>query len=406
MNIEDLLSIKQVQEGMKLVAGQKGIYNDIRWIYFADCTQCLSEDFNVCDFIRGEELVIITNKSLTENEDEVVKMLKLMSTKNICGVVISEGQISDSVITYCDDNDLPLFELSIDFHLIDLSQIICKSIAEEELNSNTKERIFSSLLFSEEIDINDAIEQANHYGIDLLKKSRVALISKVFNDDAEPLYKNGVEKLATWEKLQKYVESEFHHYGINDFLILTQSDMIALLLPCESISKEQCNLIFERICERVKKKHSMLLKVGIGTAYEYAEDFKKSYQEAKKIFDVIEVMDSSKTCYYYEDLGIYSIITQISNNKFLDNYVEKKLGKLIEADELKEGSLCDTLEAYLNCNCNANATAVQLYLHRNTMHYRMEKIKKIMGNDLQDFNELLELKFAFAILRYRKRNKE
>ena len=73
---------------------------------------------------------------------------------------------------------------------------------------------------------------------------------------------------------------------------------------------------------------------------------------------------------------------------------------------MQEGSLCETLESYLDHNCNANATAEALYIHRNTMRYRMEKIKRILDVDINDMSVFLELKLAFAIRRYRDNREE
>ena len=87
--------------------------------------------------------------------------------------------------------------------------------------------------------------------------------------------------------------------------------------------------------------------------------------------------------------------------EFLDDYVTHKIGKLLEADNVQEGNLAETLEAYLDHNCNANATAEDLFIHRNTMRYRLDKIKHILNSDLSDLSECLELKLAFSILRYR-----
>lgn len=108
----------------------------------------------------------------------------------------------------------------------------------------------------------------------------------------------------------------------------------------------------------------------------------------------------------YEKLGIYSLIAQISNGKFLDDYVESRIGELIKADQMQEGGLCETLETYLAHNCNANAAAEYLFIHRNTMRYRMDKIKRILDDDINDMEVFLELKLAFAIKRYRENRTE
>ena len=114
-----------------------------------------------------------------------------------------------------------------------------------------------------------------------------------------------------------------------------------------------------------------------------------------------EIRNQEEKVYFYEELGIYSLIAQISNGKFLDEYMESKIGRLIEPDQMQEGDLCETLEAYLEHNCNANATAEALFIHRNTMRYRMNKIRRILDDDISDISVFLELKLAFAIKRYR-----
>ena len=73
---------------------------------------------------------------------------------------------------------------------------------------------------------------------------------------------------------------------------------------------------------------------------------------------------------------------------------------------MQEGELCETLEAYIEHGCNANATAEALFIHRNTMRYRMDKIKRILEDDLNDISVFLELKLAFAIKRYRDNRKD
>lgn len=92
-----------------------------------DCTQCLSDDFKVSQLIHGGELVIVTNAALTDNDDKMLSMIVEMNQKNIAGLVINVGQISPMLTEYCNDNELPLFELSYDLHLIDLSQIVAKA---------------------------------------------------------------------------------------------------------------------------------------------------------------------------------------------------------------------------------------------------------------------------------------
>lgn len=403
MNCEDLMNMKQIRQGMKLVAGERGINRNIRWIYFADCVQCLNNEVDLSELIHGEELVIVTNESLTGNDDTIIDMIKVMFDKNIAGFVINEGQISDKVIDYCNEIELPLYELSIDLHLIDLSQIVCKALVEEESNTNSRERILSSVLYSDNVNAEEILEQANYLGINLSGKHRI-IVMNIQDSERQPNKRRAVDEghmMEIRENIKKSVETEFRSYGVRNLMVLSQANAVLILLPAELFSRNLLVTILTNIMKRGSEKYHIAIKAGVGASYEYIEDFKKSYQEARNVMAVSKIASKEEKVYFYEDLGIYSLIAQISNGKFLDDYVESRIGKLIKADQMQEGELCETLEAYLNHNCNANATAEALFIHRNTMRYRMDKIKKILDDELSDMSVFLELKLAFAIKCYR-----
>lgn len=403
MNCEDLMNMKQIRNGMKLVAGEKGVDRNIRWIYFADCVQCLKEGFNLAELIHGEELVIVTNESLTGDDEKIIDMIRVMFGKNIAGFVINEGQISQRVIDYCNEIELPLYELSVELHLIDLSQIVCKALVEEESNTNSRERILSSILYTDNLNVEEIMEQANYLGVNLSGKYRIVVL-QMHEPEGLPNQKKTVDEghlMEVRENIKKSIETEFRSYGMKHLMILSQPNAAVVLLPAELFSRDLLITILTNIMNRGEGKYHISMKAGVGTAYEYIEDFKKSYQEAKNALAISKIVTKEQKVYFYENLGIYSLIAQITNGKFLDDYIESRIGKLIKADQMQEGELCETLETYLEHNCNANATAEALFIHRNTMRYRMDKIKRILDDDINDMSMFLELKLAFAIKRYR-----
>ena len=96
------------------------------------------------------------------------------------------------------------------------------------------------------------------------------------------------------------------------------------------------------------------------------------------------------------------MISKVADSKFLDTFVQKNIGKLIRADEVNKSNLCETLEMYINHNCNAKETAESMFIHRNTLNYRLGKIQEILGNKCNDMESCLTLKLAFMIWHYRK----
>ena len=396
MNCEDLMNIPKIYSGMKLIAGGSGMYRNIRWIYFADCTQCLSDDFKVSQLIHGGELVIVTNAALTDNDDKMLSMIVEMNQKNIAGLVINVGQISPMLTEYCNDNELPLFELSYDLHLIDLSQIVCKALVEEESNTNSIDQLLAAIIYSSNINDADIKIRAGYLGTNISDKNHIVVLKLNKNNKLQDSYEN----------LQRYIRYEFKNYGLQKMLMLWQIDTGIMLIPSELFSRDLLSNILTRIIDHISSYYGIDAKAGIGSAYEYISELKKSFQEALNSIKISHSESKSQKIFFYDNLGIYSLIAQIKNDKFLDEYVNNHIGKLIQSDVLQEGDLCKTLEAYPDHNCNAAAAAEHLFIHRNTMRYRMDKIKKILCCELDDLDVYLELKMAFEIKNYRESQKD
>lgn len=395
------MNMKQLRDQIHLVAGKNGIDRRIRWVYFADCVQCLEEDFDLSELIHGGEFVIVTNEGLTANDDRILDMIRVMSEKNIAAFAINEGQISQAVIDYCDEIELPLYELPIRLHLIDLSQVVCRALVEEEMNTNSRERLLSSILYTNHIEPKELLEQANYVGVNLSGEQQILVFRIEEVEETKERQKSEIDPMESLEYIKKTVEGVFRSYGIKRAITLSQPGRVVLLLPAEFFSRDLLLVVLKKIIQKVEQRWPVFVKVGIGTPYEYIEDFKRSFQEAKDALEISKILPEEKRIYFYQELGVYSLITQVSNGRFLDDYVENRIGKLVRADNMQEGELYRTLEAYLDHNCNMNATAEALFIHRNTMRYRMEKIKKILGNNLDDMSIFLELKLAFAIKKYR-----
>lgn len=403
MNCEDLFDIKQLKDGLELIAGESGLNRYIRWLYFADCIQCLSEDYDFAELIHGGELVIITNESLTGNEKRILEIIKKADEQKVSGIVINEGQILDSVKDICNQLEIPLFEISINLHLIDFSQIICKALVDEESNANSMERILSNILYVDNFSTENIIEQAQYYGINLNKSYQIAVFHiDNLNKELQKLqikdnrYVNEIK-----ENIKKSIKREFNDYGLRHMMALVQGEFAVALIPTDMFSNDLLVMILKNIVKKVEMSYHFKIVVGVGSSYDYTEEIKLSYQEAKSTIKISKILNSKEQIYFYDGLGVYAFLSQIKNDKFLDHYANNKLKILEDADKIQDGCLCDTLEAYLDNNCNANATAETLFIHRNTMRYRMEKIKKILGTELTDISTFLELKLAFVIKKYR-----
>lgn len=406
MNVEELRNMPRLRAGLKLVAGENGLDRHIRWIYFADCIQCVRDKKNPADYIHGEEVVIITNVTLTDNDDIVLGLIRSMNQKNIATVVVNEGQISTRVAQYCEQIRLPLFELSKDLHLIDLSQIVCQELMREETRVSSRERLFSEMLNLEDPDRSDILAQAEYLDVNLSGQFFVVdffICDRATNEQMEEKKRRKDTGALPDEvyTLKSIVKDEFRPYVPRHMLVMEQRGHVLALVPQDIMSHDLLESVIDRICLAEEDRSGNIVKAGVGLPYEYPEEFRTSWKEAKDALKISRILSSDKKVFFYDSVGIYSVIMQIKSGRFMDKYVNAHLGRLFEADRLQGGDLVHTLEIYLECGANANDAAEKLFLHRNTMHYRLNKIRTILNNELSDLSTFLELELAFAFYRYR-----
>ena len=137
--------------------------------------------------------------------------------------------------------------------------------------------------------------------------------------------------------------------------------------------------------------------VGIGTVATHLRDLAKSYKEAQIAIEVGKVFDTEKTIITYENLGIGRLIYQLPTvmcGMFLQEVFKKN-----PIDALDQETLF-TINKFFENNLNVSETSRKLFVHRNTLVYRLEKIKKITGLDLREFDHAIIFKVALMVKKY------
>ena len=137
--------------------------------------------------------------------------------------------------------------------------------------------------------------------------------------------------------------------------------------------------------------------VGIGTVATHLRDLAKSYKEAQIAIEVGKVFDTEKYVINYENLGIGRLIYQLPTTlceMFLQEVFKKN-----PIDALDKETLF-TIHKFFENNLNVSETARKLFVHRNTLVYRLEKIKKLTGLDLREFDDAITFKVALMVKKY------
>ena len=149
--------------------------------------------------------------------------------------------------------------------------------------------------------------------------------------------------------------------------------------------------------ETLKNELSIRSVIGIGTISDHLRELADSYKEAQTAIDVGKVFETEKSIINYERLGIGRLIYQLPTT--LCEIFLSEVFKKSSIDSLDQETLF-TINKFFENNLNVSETSRKLFVHRNTLVYRLEKIKKLTGLDLRQFDHAIIFKVALMVRTY------
>ncbi|MFE8697579.1 PucR family transcriptional regulator [Cytobacillus sp. FJAT-53684] len=147
-----------------------------------------------------------------------------------------------------------------------------------------------------------------------------------------------------------------------------------------------------------KIKETIFL-IGIGQQYRTINSLHKSFSEANEVIRLMQQVNEKKEISHFEDYSVYHLLDSNIKISALEDFFTKCIGKIFEHDKMHGTSYIATLENYFINNLNVSETAKAMFLHRNTLIYRIDKIKEILNTDLKHSEELLRIQIALKIFR-------
>ncbi len=184
----------------------------------------------------------------------------------------------------------------------------------------------------------------------------------------------------------------------NDFVLSVGEHDVALIHQMgEDATAKDMEEVALRIEEALRADGESRVFVGIGTPALHLRDLAKSYKEAQIAIEVGKVFDTERYVINYENLGIGRLIYQLPTTlceMFLQEVFKKN-----PIDALDQETLF-TIYKFFENNLNVSETARKLFVHRNTLVYRLEKIKKLTGLDLREFDDAITFKVALMVKKY------
>lgn len=316
----------------------------------------LKQILNKISGIIGEDILLVNKVDKKEVSTD--------SGKYICSFIL-------------DDEEYYLFAKK-NVKLTNREKALIKVILEDiSINKIKKESEDIKRLFLEDLDEKSIKKTLKNIGIKLDKELVVAII-KIYNEteisDIITIIKNIIDDDIVFCRLDEDL-----------FGIIIQNNEGFVEIPVQIVKAIETE-IFQKV------------KIGV-SSISSPLNISKAYQESKTALLLGQKFNIPESIYFYEKLTVYKILSQIDESTLSSIYDEAlKYGmQKLNSDEIK------TAMNFLECNLNISETARKLYIHRNTLIYRLDKIQKDTGFNLRIFKDALE--FYLLLLIYKTSNK-
>ena len=185
---------------------------------------------------------------------------------------------------------------------------------------------------------------------------------------------------------------------LQDFVLsINEMDIAVVKQITPTTTDEDLLKLAQAIEDTLKSELSIKTVIGIGTVAGHLRELSDAYKEAQTAIDVGKVFDTEKSIINYENLGIGRLIYQLPTTLceiFLSEVFKKN-----SIDSLDQETLF-TINKFFENNLNVSETSRKLFVHRNTLVYRLEKIKKLTGLDLRQFDHAIVFKVALMVRKY------
>ena len=203
----------------------------------------------------------------------------------------------------------------------------------------------------------------------------------------------GKPEMLPFEMLQNMFPDKTRDYVVS----VGEQDVVLVKEVKPNIEVKDIEKIATNIADTLSTEFYSKVSIGISTAVENLKDLARAYKEAQIAIEVGKVFETEKNILSYDNLGIGRLIYQLPTTlceMFISEVFKRGTLESLDRETLM------TIQCFFENNLNVSETSRKLFVHRNTLVYRLEKIKKITGLDLREFEHAITFKVALMVKKY------
>ncbi|SFA56705.1 purine catabolism regulatory protein [Parageobacillus thermantarcticus] len=242
-----------------------------------------------------------------------------------------------------------------------------------------------------------------------------AIFDYLTDHEAELRPKGGLVIICRFKSSKQYLNLDityfkllcrtiFEQQGFSAFPVDFRNSVVFIMVNKRDIKtwKSRMKMGIKYLLESdfVNKKRIPKFLIAVGKFVENLSHMDKSYRTALETIKIQNQLGEKANSYFYEDLHIYRIISLIHKYSDLHEVVMEYLEPVIQYDQKYNGKLMETLKVYLECNGSKKETAKRLFVVRQTLYHRIQKLEKLLGDDFMNPEKRLAIEFMIKAYEY------
>lgn len=376
------------------------------------------KDFNIMSYACDDDQLkkdihkILANnrqlKSTLKKQPPPITKNKIMRLGNrnqqfllsMTAIIFNNQCVGYISIVENDNNFNELQDIALENAATVTALIITTIKSNQEKESMIQYGILTDLIFGNTYTQENITAWMDYFG---WEKSKCYVVSILKAFPYKPAKKEPLEKGKNMGKNLFKVFDHLVHEFLPGVFIIPQTETMILIHELKHVigmhqneMQDTFNYLHNSLKDYELKLH---FNMCIGYPVSSLMDISNSYEQALIAMDVSEKIsdhNNNNGIYFYENLDIYNIFMKYQNKQELNEFTSKYLEPLLGSTKVRFDALA-TLEAYITSGCSVNKSAQVLYLHVNTMKYRIGKIKEILDNPMNDYIYLNKLYIALCI---------
>jgi GAF domain-containing protein/sugar diacid utilization regulator len=268
---------------------------------------------------------------------------------------------------------------------------------------NLVKGFFEDLMYGN-YDSEDTVRQrANFLGCDLSRVHTVAMIEISYledeNNTGEPLSED--DRLAIHKRISAQVRRRIQDIFPGSLLYEHENLLTCIIHLSKDPTGARLKNWLRDLARQMRSENNVCLAIGIGNPCTNISDYRRGFGEASEAQQMGQHLSREGGVTHFNDLGVYRYLYKIARMDDLRDMYQDQVGRIATYDHRKGTDLLDTLETYLECAGNLTRTSNRLFVHRNTLIQRLERLQSLCEIDLQERGNWLTLQVAIKVYKLR-----